>query len=204
MAVRVKICGVTNPGDAREAAALGADMIGINFWPGSKRAVGVAAARALAEVLPAEVWRVGVFVNSSREEIERIVDAVGLGAIQLHGDEPDDLLRGWRCPVIRAVRLSSADDDAARRASERADYVLCEGRAGGGYGGAGEAFPWEWARDLPRDRLIVAGGLDPGNVAEAVRKLRPFAVDAASGVERSAGVKDARLLAEFIHNAKAA
>jgi phosphoribosylanthranilate isomerase len=204
MGVRVKICGVTSAADAREAAALGADMIGFNFWPGSKRAVAVADARLFAASLPAAVWRVGVFVNASRDEIARTVAEVGLDAIQLHGDEPDDLLRGWPCRVIRVVRLSSADDSAARRASEIADYVLCEGRAGGGYGGAGETFPWEWAGELPRERLIVAGGLHPGNVAEAVRRLQPFAVDVASGVERSAGVKDVRRMAELIENAKAA
>lgn len=204
MAVRVKICGVTSAADARAAAALGADMIGFNFWPGSKRAVAAADARAFAADLPKAVWRVGVFVNASREDIERTVAEVGLDTIQLHGDEPDELLHGWPCRVIRAVRLSSADDSAARHASEAADYVLCEGRAGGGYGGAGETFPWEWASRLPRDRLIVSGGLHAGNVAEAVRRLQPFAVDVASGVERSAGVKDAKRMAELIENAKAA
>ena len=204
MAVRVKICGVTNAADARDAAALGADMIGFNFWPGSKRVVGVAEAKAAAASLPPEVWRVGVFVNAPRAEIERAVESVGLDAIQLHGDEPDELLRGWSCRVIRVVRLSSADDAAARRASELADFVLCEGSAAGGYGGGGETFPWEWASELPRDRLIVAGGLHPGNVADAVRRLRPFAVDAASGVEREARVKDAKRMAELIQNAKAA
>jgi phosphoribosylanthranilate isomerase len=204
MSVRVKICGVTSAADARDAAALGADMIGFNFWPGSKRAVGIDDAKVLAASLPGEVWRVGVFVNASRDEIERAVGSVGLDAIQLHGDEPDELLRGWSCRVIRAVRLSSADDEAARRAGELADYVLCEGRAGGGYGGAGESFPWEWASELPRERLIVSGGLHPGNVADAVRRLRPFAVDVASGVERVAGRKDAQRMAELIQNAKAA
>jgi len=204
MGVRVKICGVTSAADARDAAALGADMIGFNFWPGSKRVVGVAEARAAAVSLPAEVWRVGVFVNAPRAEIERTVESVGLDTIQLHGDEPDDLLRGWPCRVIRVVRLSSADDAAARRAGELADFVLCEGRASSGYGGTGETFPWEWASELPRDQLIVAGGLHPGNVGDAVRRLRPFAVDVASGVERAAGVKDAKRMAELIQNAKAA
>jgi phosphoribosylanthranilate isomerase len=204
MGVRVKICGVTSAADARDAAALGADMIGLNFWPGSKRALDRDRARAVVADLAAAVWRVGVFVDASRQEIERTVGEVGLDAIQLHGEEPEELLRGWSCKVIRVVRLASEHDERARRASEIADFVLCEGRAGGGYGGAGETFPWKWATALPRDRLIVAGGLTPANVAAAVRELRPFAVDVASGVERSPGVKDSRLMAELIENAKAA
>jgi phosphoribosylanthranilate isomerase len=204
MAVRVKICGVTRADDAERATALGADMIGLNFWAGSKRAVDVSTAEAIASRVPAGVWKVGVFVDAPREEIERIAEAVGLDAIQLHGDEPDELLAGWPRPVIRAVRLRSPDDAAARRASEIADYVLCEGAAGGGYGGAGETFPWDWAGALPRERLIVAGGLGPENVAAAVRRLRPFAVDVASGVERAAGIKDPKRMAELIENAKAA
>jgi phosphoribosylanthranilate isomerase len=204
MSVRVKICGVTSREDARAAAAAGADMIGLNFWSGSKRFVGVATAREIAAVLPAEVWKVGVFVNASREEIESAVESVGLDAIQLHGDEPEEMLLGWRRPVIRAIRLRSSADEAVRRVSDAAAFVLCEGGAGGGYGGGGETFPWEWASELPRERLIVAGGLNPENVAAAVRRLRPFAVDAASGVEREARVKDPRRMAEFIDNAKAA
>jgi phosphoribosylanthranilate isomerase len=204
MAVRVKICGVTSCEDARAAASAGADMIGLNFWAGSKRVVDLATAREIVGVLPAEVWKVGVFVNALRPEIESVVEAVGLDVIQLHGDEPEELLFGWTRPVIRVVRLRSSEDPAARRASDAAAFVLCEGGAGGGYGGAGETFPWEWASELPRERLIVAGGLNPQNVAAAVRRLRPFAVDVASGVERATRVKDPRLMAELIENAKAA
>ena len=204
MSVRVKICGVTSPEDARAAAVAGADMVGLNFWSGSKRVVDVTTARRIAAELPAAVWKVGVFVNATRDEIARIAGEVGLDAIQLHGDEPDELLSGWHIPVIRAVRLRSPDDEQARRACAAASFVLCEGGAGGGYGGAGETFPWEWASALPHERLIVAGGLNPRNVAAAVRRLRPYAVDAASGVERSARVKDPRLMAELIENAKAA
>lgn len=202
--VRVKICGITRPEDAELAATLGADMIGLNFWAGSKRVVSIAQAREIAGSVPSAIWKVGVFVDASRAEIADAVEAVGLDTIQLHGDEPDALLAGWDCRVIRAVRLRSSDDSRARRALALADFVLCEGAAGGGYGGAGETFAWEWAGALPRDRLIVAGGLRPENVAAAVRRLRPFAVDAASGVERAAGIKDRNRMAELIENAKAA
>lgn len=202
-AVRVKICGVTRAEDARRAAELGADMIGLNFAAVSPRRVGLAEARAIVEALPRGVWRVGVFVDARREEIDALRAELELDAIQLHGDEPEELNRGWPCRVIRAFRLRSPAD-AARALESRADLLLCEGAAGGGYGGAGEAFPWRWARGLPRERLIVAGGLTSGNVAEAVRTLRPFAVDVASGVELRPGVKDEARMAELIENAKTA
>lgn len=204
MSVRVKICGVTRPEDARAAASLGADMIGLNFWPESRRFVDAAAARAVAAAVPESVWRVGVFVNASRAEIEELRDAVGLTAVQLHGDEPPELVDGWPCPVIRALRLTGSDDVARMLGGSEPDFVLCEGRAGGGYGGAGETFDWSWASAVPSDRLIVAGGLEPGNVGAAVRTLRPFAVDVASGVESSPGIKDAAKMRELIQNAKSA
>ena len=179
-------------------------MIGLNFYSESKRFVERAVAAELAAAIPSPVWRVGVFVNASRAEIEEVRSALGLSAIQLHGDEPPEMLHGWPCPVLRAVRLSTRADVDAALADPPPDYILCEGRAGGGYGGAGETFEWAWARPLPADRLIVSGGLDPSNVAEAVRTLRPYAVDVASGVEATAGIKDAQKMRELIENAKSA
>ncbi len=204
MSVRVKICGVTRPQDAEAAVRLGADMVGLNFYRNSARYVGSRVARELARAIPDPVWRVGVFVNATRQEIEELRAAVGLTAIQLHGDEPPEMIRNWPCPVIRAVRLKGPADVDQVLAGEDPDYVLCEGQAGGGYGGGGETFDWSWASGVPVGRLIVAGGLEPGNVAEAVRTLRPFAVDVASGVESSAGFKDVTKMRELIQNAKAA
>ena len=204
MSVRVKICGVTRPEDAQAAASLGADMVGLNFYPRSRRFVDQAVAREIADALPDEVWSVGVFVNASREEIEEIRATVGLSAVQFHGDEPPELATDWPCPVIRAFRLRTAGDADRNLAQHSADYFLCEGDAGGDYGGRGETFDWQWARPVPADRLIVAGGLEPANVAGAVRSLRPFAVDVASGVESSPGIKDFKKMQELIHNAKTA
>lgn len=204
MSVRVKVCGVTRPEDVEAAVALGADMIGLNFYPKSKRYVDEVTACELARAIPDSVWRVGVFVNAPRDEIEHLRSTVGLTAIQLHGDEPPEMVDGWSCPVIRVTRLVIAEDVDSALAEPQPDYILCEGTAAGGYGGGGETFDWTWATRLPADRLFVAGGIVPSNVAEAVRTLRPFAVDVASGVESSPGIKDVTKMRELIQNAKAA
>ena len=204
MGVRVKICGVTLPADAELAAALGADMIGLNFYAGSRRYLDPAKAHEVVEAIPNGVWKVGVFVNASRAEIEDLRSGLGLDAVQFHGDEGPEALSGWSCPVIRALRISGPADAARALASDPADYYLCEGLAGGGYGGGGETFDWTWARDVPSSQLIVAGGLRPENVARAVRQLRPYAVDVASGVESDPGIKDPEKVRELIENAKSA
>jgi phosphoribosylanthranilate isomerase len=202
--VRVKICGVTRPEDAEAAVAAGADLIGLNFHPGSKRYVTLDEARAVAAAVRGKVRLVGVFVDASREEIERVREAVGLDAVQLHGDEPPELDGGFTVQVIRAVRIREAGDVARALATFAPDYFLCEGDAGPAYGGAGARFDWRWASDVPRERLFVAGGLTPDNVADAVRLLRPFAVDVASGVESAPRVKDKDKMAALVAHAKAA
>lgn len=202
--VRVKICGVTTVADARAAVAAGADMIGVNFFPGSKRFIPLDRAREIVAALPPQVWKVGVFVNAAREEIESARAELNLDAIQLHGDEPPELTRGFDVPVIRTLKLCGAEDASRGLARFSAEYYLCEGDAGAAYGGAGASFDWEWARPVPRARLIVAGGLTPDNVAAAVRALRPFAVDVASGVESAPGVKDPARMAALVAHAKAA
>jgi phosphoribosylanthranilate isomerase len=145
-----------------------------------------------------------VFVNASRAEIERVQTALQLDAIQLHGDEPAEMTQGFAVPVIRTLKLRGAGDAQRGVADVRAEYYLCEGDAGAAYGGAGASFDWEWAREVPRERLVVAGGLTPENVADAVRALRPFAVDVASGVESAPGVKDPARMAALVAHAKAA
>lgn len=202
-AVRVKICGIRSDDGARAAVDAGADMIGLNFWPGSRRFVEVGAATRIAGRVPAAVWCVGVFVDATRAQVDEVRREVRLDAIQFHGDEPDEILGGWPVPVIRALRLRSAAD-ADRAAAIPADYLLCEGASEAGPGGVGATFDWSWARALPARRLFLAGGLDPDNVAEAVRTVRPFAVDVASGVESSPGVKEPALVAAFVKHAKAA
>lgn len=198
---RVKVCGVTSVGDALAAARLGADAIGFNFWHGSRRFVPPDAAGAIVRRLPAGIVAFGVFVDPDRDEVLRAVEASGVGAVQLHGDEPPELCVSLPVPVVKAIRVGGPHD-LAPLASYEVRAFLLDSRSPG-YGGSGVPFDWglaaEVARELP---VILAGGLTPENVAEAVRAVRPLAVDVASGVETAPGVKDAARMELFIRRAK--
>lgn len=203
MAVRVKICGVTTVDDALLCARAGADAVGVNFWAGSQRRVAVERAAEIAAALPPTVLKVGVFVDAARDEIERAIAAVGLDAVQLHGDESPEECRGFAARVIKAIRVRAGGEAPAAVAERFAvDYILLDADAGGGYGGSGRSFDWRLAAGVAPGRLFLAGGLRPENVAEAVRAARPFAVDVASGVEASPGRKDPVRVREFIAHAK--
>ena len=205
MAVRVKICGVTDPEDAAAAFALGADAIGLNFHAPSSRAVTPATARAIVQHVGAGRCAVGVFVNASRARIASVVREVGLTALQLHGDEMPADCSGWEpLTVVKALPAAgTAEDLAALAARFPVAYVLVDAPSGG-YGGSGRTFPWHVAAGIARERLIVAGGLSPDNVEEAVRTLRPAWVDVASGVEDRPGRKSHAKLEAFITAAKGA
>jgi len=198
---RVKICGVTRLEDALQAARLGADALGFNFWPGSKRFLTPAAARPMVERLPPFVTPVGVFVNQPEAEIRRAAEESGVRVLQLHGDEPPALCARLPFPVVKAVRVSAALPLDALEAYPVAAFLLDAPSAG--YGGSGAAFDWALAEGLAGlGPLILAGGLTPENVAAAVRRVRPYAVDVASGVESSPGVKDVSKMARFIAAAR--
>ena len=195
----IKICGITRPDDARRAAELGAQALGLNFFAGSKRVVSIDQAIAIARAVPAFVWLVGVFVNASNQVIERTVRAVGLHAAQLHGHEsPEQVtqLRARGLTTLKALHLGNAPVASGAFASASA---LVLDAAQPGYGGGGARFDWKLARAFTKQRqVLLAGGLTPQNVAEAVRAVRPFGVDVASGLERSPGIKDSRRMAAFI------
>lgn len=204
MSVRVKICGITNREDALAAAAAGADALGFNFWKGSPRWVAPETVEALLPELPPGILTVGVFVNAPRAEIEAVLERVPLGAIQLHGDEPPQACRGWRVTVIKALRALPGVDLASEAERYPAEIILLDSGAAGSYGGSGKTFPWERAIGVAPGRLLLAGGLDPDNVAEAVRFVRPWGVDVAGGVERSPGRKDPQKIKEFVAHARCA
>jgi len=199
--VKVKICGITRLEDALEAARLGADALGFNFWPGSKRYVAPADARAIVRRLPPFVTAVGVFVDAPREEILRAVAASGVQVAQLHGDEPPELCASLPLPVVKALRIANAHALAALAAYEVSGFLLDAPSAG--YGGSGKTFDWSLATEAAAVvPVMLAGGLTPENVAEAIRAVRPWGVDVASGVERAPGVKDLAKLRHFIEAAK--
>jgi len=203
--VRVKICGITNVTDALAAVRAGADMLGFNFYKPSPRYVAPEKAREIIEQLPSAVLNVGVFVNhESPAAVASITEASGTSAVQLHGDESPafcDALRNY--PVIKALRVR--DQHISREILEyETDAILLDTFNSKARGGTGETFAWSVAREARETvaRLFLAGGLSPANVSEAVRVVRPYAVDVCSSVESSPGHKDESRLCEFIAAAK--
>jgi phosphoribosylanthranilate isomerase len=200
-AVRVKICGVTRLEDALDAVRLGADALGFNFWPSSKRYCSPSMARRIASRLPPFVTTVGVFVNQSKREIREISARVGLRALQLHGDESPVFCRGFALPVIKAVRVETPNS-LQLLSQFKVDAFLLD-TPSEGFGGSGLTFDWRFLRHFADSRpVILAGGLTPLNVGKAVAAVKPYAVDVASGVESEPGVKDVKKMAQFISAAR--
>ena len=203
MKILVKICGITSPRDAEQAVAAGADLIGLNFWGGSKRFVTDDRAREIVTAIPTGVRKVGVFVNAHPLVVTETVDELQLDFVQLHGDE---VAANWTWlpsdQVIRAIRVR---DDASLKESLdwQASLYLYDAFAEG-YGGSGKRAPWEVVAAGARRPFLIAGGLDPTNVADAIGATRPDGVDVSSGVELSPGIKDMRKMRAFIRNARAA
>ena len=197
----IKICGITRLEDALLAAQLGADALGFNFWPGSKRYIEPDAARAIIERLPPFVTAVGLFVNQPPTHVLATAAQSGVAVVQLHGDEPPQDCNGYPIPVFKAFRMAGPESLAAID-RYRVQACLLDAPSAG-FGGSGAVFDWALARQVSARRIIIlAGGLTPENVAEAVRAVRPWAVDVASGVETSPGVKDPDKLARFIANSR--
>jgi phosphoribosylanthranilate isomerase len=193
----VKICGITRAEDAAAAVALGASALGFVFWPGSPRAIDPHRARAIAASLPPFVTTVGVFVNQPAGFINSVSNLVGLGVVQLHGDEDPAFAGAVKRPVMKAVSLP-ADSASTARWPPRV-MLLVDAHDPVRRGGTGTTADWGLAAALARQRSIVlAGGLTPDNVADAVGRVRPFGIDVSSGVELAPGIKDhQRMIALF-------
>ncbi len=204
----VKICGVTQQDQAGQIAALGADLIGVNFWPQSKRYLPPANALWLAD-LPHSIQVVGVFVNPDPFELEELAESGLVSMFQLHGDESPDFcerLIGRGLKIIKAVQVRDADS-LKRIADYPVTDILLDAYHPGQRGGIGETFPWRLALEFkalyPERRLWLAGGLTPENVIEAMKGVQPYAVDVASGVEDATpGVKNLEKVARFIQGAR--
>jgi phosphoribosylanthranilate isomerase len=201
--VKVKICGVTSVAEALMAVEAGAAAIGLNFHPPSPRYLSPSEAERIASAVADTVCKIGVFVNAPRTEVSEIAERLGLNALQFHGDEDAEYCRNWKKPVIKAVRVTTADS-IARAAHYPVDFILADAYVEGLAGGTGRIARWDWVTGVDRSRLILAGGLTPENVADAIRSVRPAAVDVASGVELAPGRKDPELVERFIANAKRA
>jgi phosphoribosylanthranilate isomerase len=190
----VKICGITRREDAEAAVAEGASALGFIFWPGSPRFIEPSLAKEIVAALPPSVAAVGVFVNQPSSHVNSVASLVGLSFVQLHGDEDADAAAGMRLPVIKAVAVR--DGTFPDRRWPEVVMLLIDADDPIRRGGTGMTANWPAAAALAgRRRVLLAGGLRPDNVAEAIRCVRPFGIDVSSGVERSPGVKDRRLLA---------
>ena len=207
---RVKICGITCLADALAASELGADLLGFNFYSGSKRPIEKEACKQISVELDRKgimVLTVGVFVNAALDEIEAILAGCSLDLAQLSGDEPPSLLAALGELAFKAIRPRSRDDarEATRKMNVRTTppVLLVDAHQAGAFGGTGQTADWETAAELAREYpLLLAGGLTPENVSQAVRRVRPWGVDVASGVERAPGLKDRGKMAAFIRSVK--
>lgn len=193
---RIKFCGLSREQDVADAVAAGADALGFVLWPGSKRCVDVARLAALAARVPAFVTRVGLFVDQEPELIARCAEHLDL--LQFHGDETPAFCAGFGRPWIKALRMrDDLDLHAAAEAYAGAQALLLDAYRPGVPGGTGETFDWSRIPANLAKPVILAGGLGPDNVAQAIERVRPYAVDVSGGVEAAPGRKDCGLLAAF-------
>ena len=198
IAPRIKVCGLTRAEDVQAAVAAGVDAIGLVFYPESPRHVTIAQAVTLCREIPPFVTIVGLFVNASRAEVHRVVESVPLNLLQFHGDETMDQCEGFGLPYLRAARVRPGVDlleFASQFPSARALLLDTWTPA---YGGSGESFDWSLVPASCPLPVILSGGLTPDNVAEAIRQVRPVAVDVSSGVESAKGIKDAAKIRAFV------
>lgn len=203
--IRVKICGITSREDAWAAVEAGADALGFIFVKGTPRHIEPEAAAVIAAQMPPFVATVGVFIDRTPEEIDRIMSATGISLAQLHGNESPAECQRLRVPFVKAIRVQGEYDLEALRTYPQARAFLLDTYAADRPGGTGRTFPWEIAAKAVRQaRVILSGGLTPDNVALAVTQVRPYAVDVCSGVEACPGRKDHQKVREFIEQARKA
>jgi phosphoribosylanthranilate isomerase len=204
MSVRIKICGITRVEDAMAAVDAGADALGFIFFEASPRCVTVEQAAEIVRELPPFVARVGVFVNSSADRVRAVITETGIDTLQFHGEERPEFCRQFGLRVIKAFRMWDAE--SLKPLTEfRSETWLLDSFVAGKHGGTGAVFNWDLAAQAVKQggRVILAGGLTPENAADAVRRVRPYALDVSSGVELAPGKKDAVKVRAFIAAARA-
>ncbi len=205
MRTRVKICGITTPQDAHTAVSQGADAIGLVFYPHSPRAITPKQAKKIVHCLPPFVTVVGLFVNASREEIGEILSQVRIDLLQFHGDETPDECEGHGRSYIKAIRMRDGVDLCAeQKRYSGASGLLLDTYRKGIPGGTGELFDWASIPAEIAGSIILAGGLTPDNIEQAIQQINPYAVDVSGGVEREKGIKDAEKISAFMRGVRRA
>lgn len=200
---RVKICGITQPEDAVSAAQLGADAIGLVFYAKSPRSVSIDQARSICDALPGFVTTVALFLNPDDEWVRQVVANVKIDLLQFHGTETVNFCESFAKPYIKALGVSGEDNVVERVESyASARSVLLDSHVHGAAGGTGETFAWLSIPEELRRNIILAGGLNPDNVAQAIQQVRPYAVDLSSGVESAPGIKDINLMTRLMQEIK--
>ncbi len=202
---RIKFCGMTHADDVARACAMGADALGFIFVPASRRVLGIGQARSLVAATPPFVARVGLFADPSRTDVEAVLERVDLDWLQFHGDEDAAFCEQFGLPYLKAIAMGGEApvEDAVMRLHGRARGFVFDAHARGGSGGGG--VPFDWSRFPARTaNAVLAGGLSPDNVFDAVARTRPWAVDAVSGIEASPGRKDPEKMRRFIHEVRRA
>jgi phosphoribosylanthranilate isomerase len=195
---RIKVCGLTRAEDVRAAVAAGVDAIGLVFYADSPRHVTIEEAAALCREIPPFVTVVGLFVNASRAEVHRVIEQVPLNLLQFHGDETLEQCEGFGLPYLRAARVRPGVDLLEFATQFPSARALLLDTWTPTYGGSGESFDWSLVPSSCPLPVILSGGLNPDNVAEAIRQVRPVAVDVSSGVESAKGIKDADKIRAFV------
>lgn len=198
----VKICGITRQQDAEFAAELGVDAIGLVFYPPSPRAVDVAQATQILAKLPPFVSRVGLFVNADSNQVEQVLNAVSLDVLQFHGDETADYCRQFGKPYMKAIRMRSGTDLVALAETyDSANALLLDTYQSGTPGGTGESFDWSMITPVQLP-IVLAGGLNAGNVSRAIQQVQPYAVDVSGGVEQAKGIKNSDKMRAFMQEVR--
>lgn len=201
---KVKICGITNLEDAMDAASLGADYLGFNFYPKSPRHIKKSEAKKIISSLPKNIKKVGVFVNEGIDKVKSIVNEANLDLIQLHGDETPyycaQLKNKGKKTIIKAFRIKNYGE-IKKTGDYDVDYLMFDAFRKGMFGGTGKTFDWKIVKEIKRP-FFLSGGLNADNIKGAIKAAKPFAVDVASSVEKKPGKKDYRKMKSFIEAAK--
>ena len=202
----IKICGITRDGDADVAAELGASAVGLVFYPGSPRAVMASQVASLIGNVCARIDIVALFANPTRSEVETVLETGFVNLLQFHGDETEDFCRSFKMPYLKALRVKNFQFLAESiNKYETAAYLLLDSYSNRELGGSGQIFDWGLGKNFVQksdQRVVIAGGLKPENVKDAVKQIDPFGIDVSSGVESSPGVKNAMKLKRFIEGAR--